>query len=351
MRINDRRELGSTGLLVSPVCIGGTPIGGTFGYEVPAERAYETVRATFESGINFLDTSNNYGEGESERRIGHVLGPLGGLPEGFVLSTKADGDPVTGDFSGERVRRSAEESLERLGLERFQLYYFHDPQKADFGFAEATAPGGPIEALVALRDEGIADHIGVTGGPISRLLEFLELEVFEVILVHNRFTLVDCSAEPLLDAAMARGVGLVNAAVHGGGILARGASSTDRYAYRRASPEVLRRIGQMEEVCRRRSVPLPHGPLYIFHSGTPGSPPPSSAFPRPSTSATSPRWRIPRSPTTFSRSSRRWPRRGTSGWVERRRRAGCDSDSRFVERWRPGCSLKRYPGRVGGATR
>jgi D-threo-aldose 1-dehydrogenase len=237
--------------------VGGSPIGGApaaFGYEVPTERAHATVRATFESDINFLDTSNNYGDGESERRIGKVLADRGGLPGGFVLATKADRDSVTGDFSGERVRRSAEESLGRLGLERFQLYYLHDPEYVSF--AEATAPGGAVEAMVALREEGIAEHIGVAGGPVSLLLDFLDLDVFEVVLTHNRFTLVDRSAEPLLEAAAARGVGVVNAAVHGGGILARGASYTDRYAYRTASPEVLRRIAAMEEICERRGVPL-----------------------------------------------------------------------------------------------
>ena len=237
--------------------MGGSPIGGSpaaFGYEVPAERAHATVRATFESGVNFLDTSNNYGDGESERRIGKVLADRGGLPEGFVLATKADRDPATGDFSGERVRLSAEESLGRLGLERFQLYYLHDPEYVSF--AEATAPGGAVDAMVALREEGIAEHIGVAGGPVSLLLDFLDLDVFEVVLTHNRFTLVDRSAEPLLEAAAARGIGVVNAAVHGGGILARGASYTDRYAYRRASPEVLRRIATMEQICERRGVPL-----------------------------------------------------------------------------------------------
>ena len=194
--------------MVSPVCVGGSPIGGVpaaLGYEVPSERAHATVLETFESGINFLDTSNNYGDGESERRIGKVLEDRGGLPEGFVLATKAERDSVTGDFSGEKVRRSAEESLGRLELERFQLYYLHDPECVTF--AQATAPGRAVEAMVALREEGIAEHIGVAAGPVRLLLEFLDLEVFEVVLTHNRSTLVDRSAELLLDVAAARGVG------------------------------------------------------------------------------------------------------------------------------------------------
>src|SRR2546428_9134358 len=95
------RPLGSTGLQVTPVCIGTAPLGSmpeTFAYEVPEERALATLRAFFagthdESGFyNFLDTAASYGDGESERRIGIVLRELGGLPPRFVLATKADRD-------------------------------------------------------------------------------------------------------------------------------------------------------------------------------------------------------------------------------------------------------------------
>ena len=76
------RALGSTGLHVTPVCIGCAPLGNmpeTFTYEVPEERALATIRAFFASPLNFLDTAASYGDGESERRIGiggHVLDPL-----------------------------------------------------------------------------------------------------------------------------------------------------------------------------------------------------------------------------------------------------------------------------------
>ena len=264
MRVEtERRLLGKTGLSVSPVCVGGSPLGSVpqnFGYEVPQERGRDTVRAVLDSGVNFLDTSNSYGGGESERRIGAVVAERGGLPAGFVLATKADRD-ASGDFSAARVRRSAEESLERLGLERFSLYYLHDPEFVSF--KEATGPGGAVEGMVALRDEGIAEHIGVAGGPVGMLIDYLKLGAFEVVLTHNRFTLVDRSAEPLLDVASTIGVGVVNAAVHGGGILATGTSYTDRYAYRAASPEVLRRIAAMEERCNQHSVPLRTAALHF----------------------------------------------------------------------------------------
>jgi D-threo-aldose 1-dehydrogenase len=212
-----------------------------FGYEVSPARAHETVRAAIDSGINFLDTSNSYGGGESERRIGAVIAERGGLPAGFVLATKADRD-TNGDFSAARVRRSAEESLERLGLDHFCLYYLHDPEFVSF--EQATGKGG-------------------AGGPVRLLIDYLRLGVFEVVLTHNRFTLVDQSAVPLLEVASDMGLGVVNAAVHGGGILARGPSCTDRYAYRVASPEVLRRIAAMEERCKQYSVLLRTAALHF----------------------------------------------------------------------------------------
>jgi D-threo-aldose 1-dehydrogenase len=208
----DRRPLGRTGLPVSPVCIGTSPLASMpalYGYEVAQERAEATIRATLGGPFNFLDTSNNYGGGSAEERIGHVLAAAGGVPPGFVLATKADADPVTGDFSGDRVRRSVEESLGRLGLDRVQLMYLHDPEY-HLTFAEAMADGGPVAALTKLRAEGVLGHLGVAGGPVALMSEFVATGVFDVVLSHNRFTLIDRSAGQLMDEARQRGVAFVN---------------------------------------------------------------------------------------------------------------------------------------------
>src|SRR5713226_7557131 len=105
------RQLGSTGLLVHPLCVGCAALGDmpeTFAYSVGEELALNTIRAIFDGPINFVDTAASYGDGESERRIGVVLRERGGLPPGFVLATKADPDRATGDFSGKQMRRSVE---------------------------------------------------------------------------------------------------------------------------------------------------------------------------------------------------------------------------------------------------
>src|SRR5947209_7097089 len=125
-----KHVLGSTGLMVHPLSIGCAPLGDmpeTFSYSVSEEQALATVRAFFKGPINFLDTAASYGDGESERRIGIVLRELGGVPDGYVVATKADRDVKTGDFSGAQIRRSVERSLRLLGLERLQLCYLHDP--------------------------------------------------------------------------------------------------------------------------------------------------------------------------------------------------------------------------------
>ena len=254
----DRRPLGRTGLEVSPVCIGTSPLASMpehYGYEVGEQRAEETISAALRGPFNFIDTSNNYGDGAAERYIGNMLAAAGGLPPGFVLATKVDAHPDTGDFSGERVRRSAEESLERLGLDRVQLMYLHDPE-LHLSFAEAMAPGGAVEALVQLRDQGMLGRLGVAGGQVQLLRDFIATGLFDIVLCHNRFTLVNRSAEPLMDDAGQREVAFVNAAPYGGGILARGPGAQPRYAYEPAGEVIRNAVRAMQRACAARDVPL-----------------------------------------------------------------------------------------------
>ena len=252
-----RRPLGSTGLSISPLCVGCAPLGDmpeTFEYGVDEDRAFQTLEAVFESPVNFLDTAASYGDGESERRIGEVLKRRGGLPEGVVLATKADRDLQTGEFSGEQMRRSVERSLKLLGLDRLQLCYLHDPEHERF--EHMMAPGGAVEVLRDLKDEGVIEHLGVAGGPIDMEIRYVETGLFEAVITHNRYTLVDRSAEPLLDVAAERGVALLNAAPYGSGILAKGPDAYARYAYEEAPQEMVERVRAMQEACREFGVPL-----------------------------------------------------------------------------------------------
>ena len=254
---SSRHPLGRTGLSVSPVCVGCAPLGNmpeTFEYSVSKQRAFDTLRAVFESPLNFLDTAASYGDGESERRIGEVLEEIGGLPEGCVLATKADRDLHTGDFSGEQMRRSVERSSRLLGLERLQVVFLHDPEHVTY--EHMMAPGGPVEVLMDLKDEGVIEHVGVAGGPIDLMIRFVETGLFEAVITHNRYTLVDRTAEPLLDIAAERGVAALNAAPYGSGILAKGPDAYARYEYREAPREMVEQVRKMEGACREAGVPL-----------------------------------------------------------------------------------------------
>ncbi len=251
------RPFGNTGLFISPLCVGGAPFGDmpdTFTYSVSVDQALATIRAAFTSSINFLDTAASYGEGESERRIGMVIKESGGLPSGFVLATKADRNLQTGDFSGEQIKRSVEESLRHLGLERLQYVYIHDPEHTTFD--HIMGPGGALEVLKNFKDQGIIDHIGISGGPVDMLIRYVETGEFSAVETHNRYTLINRSAEPLLDVASRLGVAVVNAAPYGGGMLVKGPDTSVRYAYTDAPLPLIERARKLAAVCQEYGVPL-----------------------------------------------------------------------------------------------
>lgn len=242
------RTLEGTGLEVSAVCLGGGPLGSMpnlFGRDVPADEGVATVLAALDSPIRLIDTSNGYSDGESERRIGAALGIAGGKPADLTIATKVDASGS--DYSGDRVRASVAESRARLGLDFLPLVHLHDPEF--FEFDEIARPGGAVDALVELRESGAVGAIGIAGGRVQEIARYVELGVFDVLLTHNRWTLLDRSAGPLIEAALARGMGVLNAAVYGGGILASQSGGPTTYGYRPAPPEVLAAAAAMREVC------------------------------------------------------------------------------------------------------
>lgn len=251
------RPLGATGLEITPLTVGGAPLGSmpkNFGYEVAEESGIATAVGALTGPIRSIDTSCAYSDGESERRIGAAIARVGGVPDDFVLATKVTRDLKTGDFSGAQMLRAIEGSLNRLGVDRVPLLYLHDPENTTF--SEATAPGGPVDVLRSLKDQGITDAIGVAGGDTTIITEYVKTGFFDVLLTHNRWTLVNRTANQMIDAAVEREMGIVNAAVLGGGILATGAASSSRYGYREAPEILLEAIRQIERLCAEADVPL-----------------------------------------------------------------------------------------------
>ncbi len=251
-------RLGTTDLLATPVCIGTSALGdmpGTYGYSVGIDRAMATVRAIFDGPINFLDVSRNYGLGQSEERIGRVIRERGGTPDGFVLSTKVDRDMDTMIFDAGQVRRSLNESLEALGLEKVEILHLHDPEYvADIN--QVTAPGGPLDELFKIKDEGLADYVGLAAGNVDVMLPLIESYEFDFMVTHNRFSIVNCSAEALINRAVARGTVVLNAAPYMGGVLAKGPDAYPRMTYMPAGPKKLEPVRELENLCRRHSIPL-----------------------------------------------------------------------------------------------
>jgi D-threo-aldose 1-dehydrogenase len=242
---------------VSKICFGTSSLSSmpdTYGYEVSPERAHATVRAIFDSSINFLDTSRIYGFGRSEQRIGDVIRERGGLPKNFVLSTKLDRDPKTNRFDASEAHRSLEESLKALNLDRIHLLHLHDPEHAR-SLAEVTAPDGALPALIKMKEEGLCDAIGLAAGTLEVMMPLLRDWEFDALITHNRFTLVNRNATPMIDFAASKGIAVLNAAPYAGGVLAKGSDSFQRYVYQEATAEMLDPVKRVEAVCAKHGVP------------------------------------------------------------------------------------------------
>ncbi len=221
----------------------------TFTYAVPEEEGVATILAALKSPIDYLDTAASYSDGESERRIGIALRRLGGLPDGAVLETKIGSAP-----DGGSTRPRFERSLRYLGVDRVGIVFLHDPEA--IGFEAAFAPNGPVAVLRELKEQGLIGHLGVAGGPINLMMRFVETDQFEAVITHNRYTLLNRSADPLLTLAHERNLAVLNAAPYASGILARGPDAYPRYVYQEAGEAVVERARQLAATCDRHQVPL-----------------------------------------------------------------------------------------------
>lgn len=252
----EKRAIGNTGLSVTPIGFGTAALGGmpdTYGYGVSDAVAHDTIREIFDGPVNLLDTSRNYGFGRAEQRIGTVIRERGGLPEGFVISTKLDRDMDTGRFDADRARRSAEESLEALGIDRFQILHLHDPEHAR-DLDEITRKGGALDTLFKLKEEGLVQAAGIAMGRTDVLAPLIADWPFDVVLVHNRYTLLNRSAQDVFARAVARGMTVFNAAPYAGGVLAKGSDTVKRITYQEVDDAALAPVKRIEAACSAHGV-------------------------------------------------------------------------------------------------
>jgi D-threo-aldose 1-dehydrogenase len=234
--------------------LGTAPLGGLFAI-VDDDAARATVDRAWELGVRLFDTAPLYGSGLSEERLGTALQ---GRPRGeYELSTKVgrvlrpgDPDPIfhgarplapVFDFSGEGMLRSLAESLERLGLDRVDTVFVHDPE----GHIEQALSG-----LDALR--GVA-RLGVGTNFVATALEFARGADIDQVMIAGRYTLLDRSAETeLLPLCAEHGIAVTAAGVFNSGILAGGST----FDYRPASSAQRARVDDLASRCSRYGIPL-----------------------------------------------------------------------------------------------
>ncbi len=161
----------------------------------------------------------------------------------------------TGVFDASQARRSFEESLAALGVESVDILHIHDVEYSS-DLSEVKGSGGALEELFRIKEEGLAKAVGIAAGRINVMMPILQDWEFDLVLTHNRHTLVNDNAAPLIELAKSRGVSILNAAPFSGGALARGSAIHRFYVYRPADDEILAPIRAVEEVCGRYDVPV-----------------------------------------------------------------------------------------------
>ena len=261
-------QIGTTGVNVTRLGLGGAPLGGLF-EDVTQEAGVATIQHAYELGVRYFDTAPWYGLGKSETYYGRGLE---GLPrDAFAISTKVgyvldpggpDRDPhhwvnpfhfeARFDFSREGVLRSLEGSLERLKLDHVDMALIHDP---DDHYGPAIEQAYPT--LVDLRSQGVVRAIGVGSSPWEPLMRFAEDGDFDCFLVPGRYTLLNQSAlAELLPLCVKRGISVILGGPYNTGILASGPIPGATYFNSEAPPEVMERARKVKAVCDRHGVPL-----------------------------------------------------------------------------------------------
>ncbi|MFF7294073.1 aldo/keto reductase [Microbacterium sp. NPDC008134] len=239
--------------------------------------AWAVLDAAWESGIRYYDTAPHYGLGLSERRLGAFLRTK--PRDEYVLSTKAgrllrpNPEHVAGgldtandfhvsddlqrvwDFSADGIRRSLDESRERLGIERIDLLYLHDPERFDLDLALAEA----LPAMEQLRADGQVASIGIGSMVSDALAAAVRSADLDLIMVAGRYTLLEQpAASDVLPACRETGTGIVAASVFNSGLLAASEPRRDgRYEYGQLPDELWDRLVRIAAVCADHGVPLP----------------------------------------------------------------------------------------------
>ena len=254
---NTRTTVAQTTLDIPAICFGTSALGDmpdTYGYAVDEVRARATLNAIFDNEIGFIDTSRNYGSGRSEARIGATIRERGGLPKDFIISSKLDRNMENNLFDGDRAKASLDESLKALGVSSIPLLHLHDPEYAS-SLSDVTKKGGALDVLFRMKEQGLAQAVGLAAGRIDVMMRLLRDYPFDAIISHNRFTLLNRNGTEMFEFAKSRGIAVINAAPYASGILAKGATVQPLFAYQTADNTVVSRAKAIEAQCAKHGVP------------------------------------------------------------------------------------------------
>jgi aryl-alcohol dehydrogenase-like predicted oxidoreductase len=209
-----KRRLGRSGLEVTEIGLGTVGLGGYYG-PVADEQAGLTLQRALDVGINYVDTSPLYKQAEA--RLGQFFRRTGGRPPGLVLSTKMGTHPERrGDYSAAGARWAVDNSRRLIGVDAFDCVLLHDP-RSDAELEQALGPGGAVEELERMKQEGIVHSIGLGVREHRYHRRAIASGRIDVILTYADYTLVRQTAAPLIAEAAAGGVGvLVAQLVHAG---------------------------------------------------------------------------------------------------------------------------------------
>ncbi len=253
----NKKDIGDK-IKVSEICFGTSALGNmpdTYGYEVNPSIAEETILAILNGPSNFIDTSRNYGMGRSEKLIGNVFKSLGGKPNDIILATKIDRDTATNILDRDATLKSFEQSIKALETEKIDILHLHDPEHCK-DLNDITCKGGALDTLFQLKEEGSVTLVGLAMGKVEMMYDLIQKWPFDVMINHNRFTLLNRQADKLFNLAKKKGIKIFNAAPFCGGILAKGTKETNRLVYQEVSEKKLKPVFDLEKICLKYNIPL-----------------------------------------------------------------------------------------------
>lgn len=276
-RSGKMRQIGTTGATITQLGFGGTAIGGMFG-EISPDTAEEALMAGHTGGVRYFDSAPFYGLGEAERRLGRAV-RAGRLPD-VTLSTKVGRTlrwlPGAGkrnaevlpwfDYSGDGIKRSLEDTIQRTGIDCFDIVYLHDLSTRWHGESLAqrmreTAESG-LPVLQDLKRQGVIKAIGIGTNDPETCHKFLDDVDLDIVMLAGCYTLINQTGLPkLLPTCKERGISVVSAAPFNSGILATGATDDAKYFYAAAPEAMLERTRQIEKIGVRHGVDLPAAAL------------------------------------------------------------------------------------------